>query len=128
MDSNAIKILFKNKFLNKYKKFFKNKKNIKLIFVGSLSHQKGIDILIKSLSYFNKSKYILNIIGRGSKRKELIELVRQKKLKKNINFIPYQINPFPFIKNSDVYCMFSRFEGMSNIALEVLILDKPIFF
>ena len=24
--------------------------------------------------------------------------------------------------------MFSRFEGMSNIALEVLTLDKPIFF
>lgn len=128
VDFNVIKISSENKLLNKYKKFFTNKKITKFIFVGSLSHQKGIDILIKSLSYFNKSKYILNIIGQGSKKRELIELVRQKRLKKNINFIPYQINPFPFIKNSDVYCMFSRFEGMSNIALEALALNKSIFF
>ena len=84
VDSNAIKILSKNKLLNKYKKFFTNKKTIKFIFVGSLSHQKGIDILIKSLSYFNKSKYILNIIGRGSKKKRINRISKAKEIKKKI--------------------------------------------
>ena len=33
--------------------------------------KKGLDILINSLSYLDKSKFILNIIGRGSEQKKI---------------------------------------------------------
>lgn len=128
IDFNLIKKQSKKKILGKYKKFFKKKNIIKFIYVGSLSYQKGLDVLIKSLSYLDKSKFTLNIIGQGSERGKLKKLVFQKKLNNNINFLPYLANPFPLIKSSDIYMMFSRFEGMSNIVLEVLALDKPIIF
>ena len=123
-----IQELSKKKISKKHKKFIEKKKLIKLIYVGSLSYQKGLDILINSLSYLDKSKFILNIIGQGSEKKRLEELVFEKKLNNNINFLPYLENPFPLIINSDAYVMFSRFEGMSNIVLEVLALNKPIIF
>ena len=125
---NLIQNLSKKKISTKYKKFFVKKKIIKFIYVGSLSYQKGLDILINSLAYLDKSKFILNIIGQGSEKRRLKELVLEKKLNNNINFLPYLINPFPLITNSDAYVMFSRFEGMSNIILEVLALNKPIIY
>jgi len=125
---NLIQKLSKKKVLTKYKKFLVKKNIIKFIYVGSLSYQKGLDILINSLAYLNRSKFILNIVGKGSEKRRLKELVLEKKLNNNINFLPYLKNPFPLIKNSDVYVMFSRFEGMSNITLEVLALNKPIIY
>ena len=125
---NLIQKLSKNKISTQYRKFFTKKNITKFIYVGSLSYQKGLDILINSLAYLDKSKFILNIIGQGSEKRRLKELVLEKKLNNNINFLPYLINPFPLIKNSNVYVMFSRFEGMSNIILEVLALSKPIIF
>ena len=125
---NLIKKLSRKKILDKYKKFFVKKNTTKFIYVGSLSYQKGLDILINSLSYLDKSKFILNIIGRGSEQKKLKKLTIEKKLNSNINFLPYTTNPFPLILNSDAYVMFSRFEGMSNIILEVLALNKPIIY
>ena len=115
-----IQELSKKKISKKHKKFIEKKKLIKLIYFGSLSYQKGLDILINSLSYLDKSKFILNIIGQGSEKKRLEELVFEKKLNNNINFLPYLENPFPLIINSDAYVMFSRFEGMSNIVLKYL--------
>ena len=67
---NLIQKLSKKKVLTKYKKFLVKKNIIKFIYVGSLSYQKGLDILINSLSYLNRSKFILNIVGQGSEKED----------------------------------------------------------
>ena len=127
VDFNLISKLSQKKINNKYKKFFLNNSK-KFIFVGSLSFQKGIDIFIEILNKCKNKNFIYNIIGNGSELQSLKKLVREKKLQNNINFIPYQSNPFPYIALSDAYVMSSRFEGMSNIVLETLVLKKPIVF
>ena len=111
----------------KYNKYFK-KDFIKYVFVGSLSYQKGLDIFIKSLIKLKKKNYVFNIVGEGSEKNNLKKLIHKNNLNNNINFIPFQKNPYPFIKLSDIFIAFSRFEGMSNVILETLALDKTIFY
>ncbi len=127
LDIELINKLSNQKIIKKYKKLFKNK-FIKFVFVGSLSFQKGLDIFIKSLVLIKNKKFIFNIIGSGSEKTNLKKLIKENKLNKQINLIPYQNNPFPYIKNSDVFIMSSRFEGLSNTVLETLSLNKPIIF
>ena len=127
IDFNLIKKLSKQKIDNRYKKYFFNNSR-KFIFVGSLSFQKGIDIFIRILDKCKNRNFIYNIIGEGSEFLHLKKLVKEKDLSKKINFIPYQINPFPYIVQSDALIMSSRFEGMPNIVLETLTLNKQIIF
>ena len=127
IDFDQIKKLSKKKINTKFKILFQ-KKITKLVYVGSLSYQKGLDIFINSLALVNKKSFIFNIVGSGSEKENLINLTKIKKLKKKVNFIPYQVNPYPYIKASDVFIMCSRFEGMSNTVLETLSMDKPIIY
>ena len=56
-------------------------------------------------------------------------MIYKDKLTSNeVNLIPFQNNPFPYIKFSDALIFPSRFEGMSNVVLETLAIRKPIFY
>ena len=126
IDFKKINILSNKRIDIKLKSFFSKKKK-NLIIVGSLSYQKGIDIILKSLKYCNKD-FNLNIIGSGSLRKKLSAMIYKDKLTSKVNLIPFQNNPFPYIKFSDALIFPSRFEGMSNVVLETLAIRKPIFY
>ena len=55
-------------------------------------------------------------------------MIYKDKLTSKVNLIPFQNNPFPYIKFSDALIFPSRFEGMSNVVLETLAIRKPIFY
>lgn len=65
-------------------------------------------------------------MGKGPDRKKLVDQVRALQLKDTIKFLGYRINPYPYISAADVFVMSSRYEGMSYVVLEALILNKPI--
>jgi glycosyltransferase involved in cell wall biosynthesis len=112
--------------IKKNKRYFK-KNNQNFLIMGSLSHQKGIDIILRSLKYC-KSEFNINIVGEGSEYSNLKYIVNRDNLDKKINFLPFQENPFSIIRQSDALISPSRFEGMSNVILETLALDKPILY
>ena len=116
----------KYKINKKYKKFF-NKKIKKFIIIGSLSYQKGIDIILKSLKYCKKD-FFLHIVGQGSEYLNLKKIIHSDRLSNQVKIIPFQKNPYPLMRMSDFLILSSRFEGMSNVALEALSLDKPIIY
>ncbi len=126
VNTKIIKKLSKYKIEKKYKKYFKNKTK-KFIIVGSLSYQKGIDIILNSLKYCKKN-FLVNILGEGSEYLKLKKIIYSNNLAKKVNIIPFKKNPFPFIKISDFLILSSRFEGMSNVVLETLSLDKQIIY
>ncbi len=121
-----INYLSKKKIKKKYIKFFPTNTK-KFLILGSLSYQKGIDIILNSLK-FCKKNFIINIIGKGSDYNNLKNIIRKEKLEKKVNLIPFQNNPFPYIKSSDSLLFPSRFEGMSNVILETLTIGKPIYY
>ncbi|MBU3026688.1 glycosyltransferase [Zobellia galactanivorans] len=103
------------------------KDKINLISVGSLTHQKGYDILIRSFAKFrNKDRYHITILGRGKLSDELQKLAEVESVDKNVSFIGFKSNPYEYIGQSSIFISSSRFEGFPNVVLEALICDVPV--
>ena len=105
--------------------FFKNKNCIKLLTIGRLVNQKNQILLLKALTLL-KFRYKLIIIGDGVLKKKLIEYINKNNLEEKVKIIPHLINPYPYIKKSDIFILSSKFEGMPNVLLESAILKTLI--
>ncbi len=108
------------------KKFFK-KNTFNILNIGRLVNQKDQKTLLKSLQYINPQiNYRLLIIGDGEEKKNLINYIKNKRLSKNVKIISYQNNIYPYIKNSNIFALTSRHEGLPNVLIESLALKKII--
>ncbi|OQD44250.1 hypothetical protein BUL40_01450 [Croceivirga radicis] len=100
---------------------------INLISVGSLTHQKGYDMLLDSFSKFrNKDNYHLTILGDGELKNKLKAHAIKLDLSANISFKGFQDNPYQFMAQADLFISSSRFEGFPNVVLETLMCDTPV--
>lgn len=105
--------------------FFANEFNF--VYVGRLSYQKGLDILIQRISELEDINFHLYIIGEGSEYDKLVNLVNRNNLNERISFLGYQSNPYSYIKQADALILPSRYEGFPNVLLEANTLGKPVF-
>ena len=105
--------------------FFK-KKDFKIISVARFTDQKDHLCLIRSINLLkNKYKNIkVLLIGSGNKKKEIQDLIDELKLKKIIKILNFKKNPYPYIKKSDLFILSSNFEGLPNVLLEAITLNK----
>ncbi|MCD8019251.1 MAG: glycosyltransferase [Clostridiales bacterium] len=96
--------------------------------VGRLTWQKGFDRLIEIFSTLRDEKYPVHlwILGEGPERENLERLIEQYQLKDVIDLMGFQENPYPFIKAADCVVCSSRYEGISTVVTEALILGKPV--
>lgn len=108
--------------------FVFDKKNLNIITVGRLEWQKGYDIAINTALNLKKKKinFCWYVIGGGSLENELKELVKFNKLESNFKFLGIVKNPFPYVKQADLYVLTSRHEGYCLATLEAKILGKVI--
>lgn len=96
----------------------------KLIFVGRLVYQKGID---RILYLFKKIKNLeLLLIGDGIEKKKLQRKVKELKIEKNVKFLGHKKNPFKYIAGADYFILPSRWEGLPNCVIESLALGTPV--
>ncbi|KPL57777.1 glycosyltransferase [Rossellomorea vietnamensis] len=103
-------------------------KSINIITVARLSYEKGLDLAISACEklIINGYKVQWMVLGEGKERSKLEELIKAKGLTKNFKLMGNKENPYPFIKNSDIYVQPSRYEGKSIALDEAKILNKPI--
>lgn len=96
--------------------------------VGSLTPQKGFDILINSMALIaNKCVNVhLTILGDGVLKHDLIDLISQKGLNQIITIGGYKENPYPYFYHADRFVLSSRYEGLPNVVLESLALGTPV--
>ncbi len=66
------------------------------------------------------------IIGDGPEMKNLKKLIREEKLQTSVFLLGTKINPYPYIKNSSYFCLFSEKEEYSIVLNEAKILNKDI--
>lgn len=89
-----------------------------------LSYEKGIDRLInvfyKIKKQFKNLKLI--IMGQGPELDKLIKLTNSLHLQNNVLFTGYLSNPYPVMKNLDIFVLASRHEGQGIVLLEALAL------
>mgnify|MGYP003977839913 CR=1 FL=1 len=111
---------------NKVGKVF-SKKSLKIITVGRMTKQKDQITLLKAVNLIkNIINFNLVIIGKGSEFASLKKYIEIKKLKNRVKLLGYKKNPFPYIKQADVFILPSRYEGSPNVLVEAMYLGKSI--
>ena len=102
------------------------KKVLKIISVGRLVDQKSQITLLKAINKI-KSLYELRVIliGRGVDYHKIKNYIKMKKLSKLVKVF-YTSNPFPYIKQADLFILSSKYEGLPNVLLESIALKKMV--
>ncbi|WAT23985.1 glycosyltransferase [Aerococcus urinaeequi] len=98
----------------------KSDKKFKVVTIGRLAYQKGIDLLIESV---NKHKTRLNmtelwIVGDGVEYENYVRKVEELNLGEIIKFVGRDSNPYRWMKFCDLFILPSRYEGLPNVLLE----------
>ena len=117
-----------NEMSESYVDFDDNYKGIKIITVGRLSKEKGQDLAIKTLAKLKKDRYDVKwyCIGEGNSRQEFEQLIKEYNLENDFLLLGATSNPYPYIKNADIYVQTSRHEGYCLTLAEAKALNKPI--
>ncbi|MBT2699452.1 glycosyltransferase [Bacillus sp. ISL-40] len=111
-------------------KIFNNcNQTFNIVSVGRLSYVKGFDLAISALRVLH-DKGLTNIkwyvIGYGGFETDLKELITKNNLEDSFILLGKQTNPYPYIKDCDLYVQPSRYEGKAVTVSEAKILGKPI--
>lgn len=93
------------------------KENKNVIAIGNLSKRKGFDNLLKVFTYLKEENIHLYIIGDGDDKENLLLQKKEYNLE-NVHFLGKKANPFPYMKNADLFILSSRYEGFPNVLLE----------
>jgi glycosyltransferase involved in cell wall biosynthesis len=103
---------------------------IKILSVGRLKEQKGFDLAIKACYILKEQKhnFVWYIIGEGEQWKVLTQNILSLGLQEHIKFLGVRENPYPYIKNCDIYVQPSRHEGYATTISEAKVLCCPIVF
>lgn len=100
------------------------KQKINFLSVGRLAEVKGYDRIINiANNYANIIRF--NILGAGSKQKDLEDMVKKEKAK-NVFLHGIRTNPYPYIKKADAFLLSSRSEAYPTVIIEAMILNKFI--
>jgi len=105
-------------------------KGMRLLTIGRIAEQKGLDMIPGILARFKADNYDLRwyIIGEGeqSEKDRIINLALENEVAGMLIFLGQQINPYPFMRDCDVYIQPSRFEGKPISVEEAKIMRCPI--
>ncbi|MGF3182949.1 glycosyltransferase [Facklamia sp. P12934] len=99
-----------------------NKNKFNILLVGRLTKQKGLENLLfsvkKNIHQLEVNNAHIHIIGDGELSSELNSLSNQLRLNDFVTFHGRQSNPYIWMKESDLYLLTSRYEGLPNSLLE----------
>jgi glycosyltransferase involved in cell wall biosynthesis len=98
----------------------------KAVAVGRYTSQKGFDLLIKAWAKVEEKKdWKLVIAGKGKQTKLLQSLIEKYELTSSVELIPPTNNIQGLFKESGLYVMSSRFEGLPLVLIEAAAMGLP---
>ena len=101
----------------------------KIITVARFSHAKGIDKAVLAMKQLVERGYndlAWYVVGYGGDEDKIKELIKANKLENQFILLGKKINPYPFMKETDLYVQPSRYEGKAVTVCEAQILSKPV--
>ena len=61
-----------------------------------------------------------------TKKKKILNKIDELRLNKIIKLLNFKNNPYPYLKKSDIFILSSKFEGLPNVLLEAITLNKLV--
>lgn len=103
-------------------------KGIRILTIGRLAHQKGYDIAIEACKLLKEKgiNFRWYALGKGPLESEVKELIHQNGLTEDFKLLGVKSNPYPYIKDADIYVQSSRFEGFGLAIAEARMLNIPV--
>ncbi len=103
----------------KYKIIKKNNKQIKIIYVGRLSKEKGVITILKALLKIkNKFNFIFEIYGEGDEKENIEKFIKLNKLNKKVKLKGFSKNQNIIFSNASLFINASWFEGLPNALVQ----------
>ncbi|HHE33191.1 MAG TPA: glycosyltransferase [Chlorobaculum parvum] len=95
---------------------------------GRLSKQKGFEYLIIAASMLasRRNDLLFAISGEGKLEQPLKQMVAEYELKKSFIFLGFTADIYPYLKGCDLFVLPSLFEGMPNVVMEAMAMQKPV--
>jgi len=100
----------------------------KLVAMGSMTTQKGFDLLIEVFAnlYRHHGDWNLIILGEGALKNELKSRASRLDIEHAVIFAGKVRNPFSIMSRCDLFVLSSRYEGFPNALLEAMACGLPV--
>ena len=102
---------------------------INLVSCGRLAVEKGVDLAVDACALLASQElppFHWWIVGGGPQEQALRRRAEEKGLGHCLTFLGMQSNPYPYIRQADLYVQPSRIEGHPLTILEAQVLGRPI--
>ncbi|MEX2461041.1 MAG: glycosyltransferase [Paenibacillaceae bacterium] len=101
---------------------------VRILTIGRLNNQKGYDIALAACRKLKESgvKFKWYALGKGPLKEEIKTYIKEHDLSEYFILLGIKSNPYPFIKQSDIYVQTSRFEGFGIAIAEARMLNIPV--
>lgn len=94
--------------------------------VGELNENKNQKVIIQAISLLKDKNIHYILCGKGDQMDTLKNLVKEKKLEKNVHFLGYRTDVVDICSQADVYVMPSKREGLPVASLEAMYCGLPL--
>lgn len=105
-----------------------NFEGLRILTVGRLANQKGYDIALEACKMLKEIgiNFRWYSLGIGPLKDEIEKYISDNNLGDNFKLLGVKANPYPYIKNCDIYVQTSKFEGFGLAIAEARMLNKPV--
>ena len=107
--------------------FTKDKKKMKILFLGRFVDQKDPFTFLYGIKNIDKQiNYQALMVGEGYMKKNVAEFIFKNNLSNKIKLIKYNSHPMQYLNQCDLLVLTSKYEGLPNVLLEAQYLKKYI--
>lgn len=108
--------------------FRDNFDGFRILTIGRLARQKGYDIAIDTCRMLKERgvHFKWYVLGKGPLKEEIESSIEKHDLQEHFTLLGVEPNPYPYIKNTDIYVQTSKFEGFGIALAEARMLNIPI--